>query len=300
MSFNLYQTYAGLDPLLNNTYKDDNGNVIYVVHTPWSLPGTGNVTTVKKTKTMPVLPSRSSPSLLSDAEFYSNSTITQAPTGANADTDGGRSSVDLDDASPEAVETRGEGGASNQGLEAGADSADTEGMDIVGQIEWKLFKSSTIQLGKDGDGEPVEADEYFTKESWGWWGRPRSFTGRDGKRYRWIMGFYAPEVSRLRFFLLSSPSFASSIINTAISRPVFAPSLNNITQPFIPQLTAAENPNEVVARFHRRKLALWNTPPGYLEILPAGQHLTDEILVTFLFIERLRRDKEKQATRRPF
>ncbi|KIK64550.1 hypothetical protein GYMLUDRAFT_117162, partial [Collybiopsis luxurians FD-317 M1] len=62
---------------------------------------------------------------------------------------------------------------------------------------------------------------------------------------------------------------------------------------YSPQLILNDGSSTVVAQFHRRKFILWNTPPGYLEIFPAGVDIIDTILVTFIYIEKLRKDKER-------
>ncbi|KAJ4471132.1 hypothetical protein C8J55DRAFT_435669 [Lentinula edodes] len=85
--------------------------------------------------------------------------------------------------------------------------------------------------------------------------RHRIFTGPDGKEYKWVLGFYTPEL----------------ILNDGSNTPV--------------------------ARFHRRKFILWNTPPGYLEILPSGVDMIDTILITFIYIEKLRKDKERSVSK---
>ncbi|KAE9391985.1 hypothetical protein BT96DRAFT_1058803, partial [Gymnopus androsaceus JB14] len=60
----------------------------------------------------------------------------------------------------------------------------------------------------------------------------------------------------------------------------------------------------VIARFHCRKLILSNTPPGYLEIVPPSSGIVDDvpldidtILTTFIYIEKLRRDKERSVSK---
>lgn len=48
-----------------------------------------------------------------------------------------------------------------------------------------------------------------------------------------------------------------------------------------------------VARYHPRRLGLlWsNKSDASLEIFPAGEHMMDLIVVTFIYIEKVRRDK---------
>ncbi|KAF8162634.1 hypothetical protein B0H34DRAFT_692229 [Crassisporium funariophilum] len=48
-----------------------------------------------------------------------------------------------------------------------------------------------------------------------------------------------------------------------------------------------------IASFHRRRLGVLTDPrPASLEIFPAGEHMTDLIVVTFVYVEKLRTDRE--------
>jgi hypothetical protein len=52
-----------------------------------------------------------------------------------------------------------------------------------------------------------------------------------------------------------------------------------------------------VASYHRRQ---FNDPrPTSLEILPEGEHMVDLILVTFVYVEKVRKDRENQGIYRP-
>jgi hypothetical protein len=54
----------------------------------------------------------------------------------------------------------------------------------------------------------------------------------------------------------------------------------------------------MVARFSRRNLGIIGTRhPATLEITPAGEHIVETILVTFIYIEKLRKDKERSAVK---
>ncbi|KAK7040293.1 hypothetical protein VNI00_009761 [Paramarasmius palmivorus] len=56
---------------------------------------------------------------------------------------------------------------------------------------------------------------------------------------------------------------------------------------------AAKTP---VAKFHRKCIRMFGkSVPAYLEIFPAGEHMADEIFVTFIYIEKLRKEKERAA-----
>jgi hypothetical protein len=53
-------------------------------------------------------------------------------------------------------------------------------------------------------------------------------------------------------------------------------------------LNDGSSPAVDVARYNRKLLT---AKDSYLEIFPAGEHMVDEILVTFIYIERLRTEE---------
>ncbi|KAJ7142142.1 hypothetical protein C8R43DRAFT_582603 [Mycena crocata] len=62
------------------------------------------------------------------------------------------------------------------------------------------------------------------------------------------------------------------------------------------QLKVNDDTETVVARYRPKKLGLFSKPrKASLEILPPFEHLMDEILVTFVYIERVRKQKERAA-----
>ncbi|KAJ3869905.1 hypothetical protein EV359DRAFT_59510 [Lentinula novae-zelandiae] len=61
-----------------------------------------------------------------------------------------------------------------------------------------------------------------------------------------------------------------------------------------PQLVLNDASKMLVATFHQERLFSKNNT-AHLEIFPPGQHMIDEIFVTFTYIERLRRAKERSA-----
>ncbi|KAJ3886205.1 hypothetical protein GG344DRAFT_81940 [Lentinula edodes] len=240
-SIHLYPTVGGLDPILNNTYKDSKGKVQYVVRTPITLTGLGRITTILKSGDFEAILASDS---LIQAEYCDD--------GADQDrilTDSDRTSINLDEAPVVADK---QSLSTTENVEETVVEVEEDRMIEVGKIGWALFKSSMITFGK---GPEQKADQYFQKESWGFWGRHRVFTGPDRKEYKWVLGFYTPEL----------------ILNDGSNTPV--------------------------ARFHRRKFILWNTPPGYLEILPSGVDMIDTILITFIYIEKLRKDKERSVSK---
>ena len=58
--------------------------------------------------------------------------------------------------------------------------------------------------------------------------------------------------------------------------------------------------NTIVAQSHRSNVGLigGGPRPAYLEIFPDFEHLVDVILATYIFAEKIRKDREKAAERR--
>lgn len=199
-SIHLYPTVGGLDPILNNTYKDSKGKVQYVVRTPITLTGLGRITTILKSGDFEAILASDS---LIQAEYCDD--------GADQDrilTDSDRTSINLDEAPVVADK---QSLLTTENVEETVVEVEEDRMIEVGKIGWALFKNSMITFGK---GPEQKADQYFQKESWGFWGRyvdlmprmdgetsdlsncrHRVFTGPDGKEYKWVLGFYTPEVS---------------------------------------------------------------------------------------------------------
>ncbi|KAJ7765710.1 hypothetical protein B0H16DRAFT_1524083 [Mycena metata] len=121
---------------------------------------------------------------------------------------------------------------------------------LLARVDWRLFDSSVIHFR----GRELATREFFRKEGWGWYGRHRVFTARDGREFKWILGAYTSELQ-----------------------------LND----------SAETP---VAIYRPKKLGLFSKPrKASLEIFPPFEDILDEIMVTFAYIERLRKTKERTA-----
>jgi len=58
-----------------------------------------------------------------------------------------------------------------------------------------------------------------------------------------------------------------------------------------PELTLNDGSNTSIAIFHPKRL-FSKEDRGRLEIFPQGQHMVDEILVTFTYMERVRKARE--------
>ncbi|KAJ7576119.1 hypothetical protein C8J56DRAFT_1117496 [Mycena floridula] len=65
---------------------------------------------------------------------------------------------------------------------------------------------------------------------------------------------------------------------------------------WVPTLVTDDKAQTPIATFHRRRW-LFGKRKAYLEIFPEGMHFVNVILVTFVYIEKLRRDKERAAKR---
>ncbi|KAF9463414.1 hypothetical protein BDZ94DRAFT_1258736 [Collybia nuda] len=62
------------------------------------------------------------------------------------------------------------------------------------------------------------------------------------------------------------------------------------------QLIVNDDSKTPVAEFHRGSLGIiGKARPASLEIFEAGEHMIETILVTFIYIEKIRKDKERAA-----
>lgn len=63
---------------------------------------------------------------------------------------------------------------------------------------------------------------------------------------------------------------------------------------FTPELVAKDRAKTPIARFHRPSLGIFGkAKPASLEIFLAGEDIVETIVITFIYIEKLRRDKER-------
>ncbi|KAF5345048.1 hypothetical protein D9758_010441 [Tetrapyrgos nigripes] len=106
-----------------------------------------------------------------------------------------------------------------------------------------------------GDGKEVLSKDFFRRESWGWYGRHRVFKA------------------------LSDGAEYKWILGA-----------------WVPSLRTNDASKTPIAQFHRRRLGLFSKKaPAYLEIYPQGEHMVDEIFTTFIYIEKIRKEKERAA-----
>ncbi|TFK24672.1 hypothetical protein FA15DRAFT_669405 [Coprinopsis marcescibilis] len=126
-------------------------------------------------------------------------------------------------------------------------------------VEFHTIHSTILRIA----GEENKASEMFQKEGWSWFGRNRAFNAPDGTRYRWELDQRCARLYRV-------PSGSQS-----------PPPLRNSVEALVAEFI----PAKWDARRRRR------TPPS-LEILPTAEHLADRILVTLIYVEKLRSERE--------
>jgi len=62
----------------------------------------------------------------------------------------------------------------------------------------------------------------------------------------------------------------------------------------VPKLILNDGSKSTVAKFHHKKLGIvGGSRPACLEIFPIGEHMVDTILVTFIYVEKKRKDRER-------
>ncbi|KAK1229414.1 hypothetical protein PQX77_007534 [Marasmius sp. AFHP31] len=140
----------------------------------------------------------------------------------------------------------------------------------LAEIDWRRFTSSKFRFG---DGLEVMARNFYRKEGWGPYGRHRVFTAKDGKEYKWLQHSFHSEV-----------------------RPTLALKLNSLLIVLIDKLITNDQNKTTLAKSAQKSFGLiGKAHPGYLEIFPSGEHMVDEIFVTFIYVEKLRKEKEDAA-----
>jgi len=61
-----------------------------------------------------------------------------------------------------------------------------------------------------------------------------------------------------------------------------------------PKLLLDDGSKTVIAKFHRKN-KVFNKRKAYLEITPRGMEILDDIILTFILVEKQRRDKERRS-----
>ena len=99
------------------------------------------------------------------------------------------------------------------------------------------------------------------------------FTGPDGVQYRWAMGAMGMNYPKVCLF---STSPVSSTLNRGM------------------KLVTTDEKKTVIAEFHRAHY-FTKKRKARLEVQPAGVAMLDYIVLTFVFAENKRRERERRA-----
>ncbi|THV01016.1 hypothetical protein K435DRAFT_656014 [Dendrothele bispora CBS 962.96] len=227
----LYQKKQAAKAVLNNTYYDDSGRIVYKVHTPVQFHN--HTTTIAK---------------FLSPDSSSNSGSSQTPAAHGPST----SPTPPEHFKFDDVDELESGIKRHVTDEEDADNEMDDGFQAKGeipnvfvylaQIDWRVKKGNVFRFG---DGKEVAATKFLRKDKW----RERVFTASDGAEYKWVLGLTTSEL----------------FINTSPATPI--------------------------AKFHGRKSGILNPNRvrAHLEIYPAGQHIADEIFLTFVYVEKIRR-----------
>ncbi|PPQ65833.1 hypothetical protein CVT24_012060 [Panaeolus cyanescens] len=130
----------------------------------------------------------------------------------------------------------------------------------IGEVEFHTISSTVIRHFQ----HRWKTSEFFKKQGSDHYGSDRVFTGFDGKKYMWRMK------STLSELYLLEPEPASEAESEQRQHPVLIARLHN--------------PNVGVS-FEKRH------PPS-LDIFKGGEDMMDLILITFVYIEKVRRERE--------
>lgn len=162
----LYRRHRGLRPILNNVYEDDEGRIVYKVHTPGPLKPMSGTTTISKA--VPTSQATTSPPFLSENSNAVARSHGQFLENSNEDIEG---DADGDsDSDPGLVDEVDSGGASNSRPSTSTTSrrnslSESVNFMYIAQIDWKVFKSSKIRFGIGHySGMEVLAKNLFRKE----------------------------------------------------------------------------------------------------------------------------------------
>ena len=99
------------------------------------------------------------------------------------------------------------------------------------------------------------------------------FTGPDGVQYRWALGAFGMNYPKVSTFFR---------ITTGVSSE------------HVVKLVTADEKKTVIAEFHRAH-HIMKKKKARLEVQPAGMNMLDYIILTFVFAENKRRERETRA-----
>ncbi|KAF8162640.1 hypothetical protein B0H34DRAFT_649917 [Crassisporium funariophilum] len=138
-----------------------------------------------------------------------------------------------------------------------ADSEDTlrDQFSHLAEIEYHSFRDYNSRIRYAG--QDVAVSEFFTKKGWSCYGRYAVVLNRV---------FKGPDGKEYTWHL--SSSVCKLVTNDALKNPI--------------------------ASYHTKSLGfLSKARAASLEIFPAGEHMIDLILITFIYVERLRRERQR-------
>ncbi|KAF8061763.1 hypothetical protein FPV67DRAFT_1422285 [Lyophyllum atratum] len=128
------------------------------------------------------------------------------------------------------------------------------------EIEHRVLGSSVMRFG----GYEYQTKDYFRKEGFSL-SRNRVRTASDGREYEWLLRSMKSEA-----LILATPSFS--------------------------QLVTNDSEEKTIAKTRRRSLGILGPAgPGCLEIQPEGEHIIQEIFITFIYVEKYRKEKERTS-----
>ncbi|KIJ70601.1 hypothetical protein HYDPIDRAFT_105340 [Hydnomerulius pinastri MD-312] len=136
-------------------------------------------------------------------------------------------------------------------IQPNVDPADMhDRFEVMGEIEWHMLDSSKFRF----NGKEMETKQFIPRH--GWRGRKRTFTGPDGRPYRWDLQY--------RVVVLSLD----------------------------------DGSRTEVARSHRRSFGIIGAKRDpCLEVHPDAMHMLDMVVLTFIYVEKIRMQKEGNSRR---
>ncbi|KAF5390383.1 hypothetical protein D9757_005163, partial [Collybiopsis confluens] len=192
MSIKLYLAYFNVEPIMENTYYDDQGNTVYKVHTPFGFNRTTTITKAiygdpNDPPHPPPLPTPfvEAPDNEEDDGIVDDSAISESSkrsrTGADAEDE-------LQPSSPSPLPI--------PPIPPRRNTGDRTNFIYVAQIEWRRFKSTKVRFAMGRySGKEVLVKDLFRKQGWGNRGHSRVFTGEDGKEYKWVLARFRSELT---------------------------------------------------------------------------------------------------------